>query len=280
MIRTSILSAILLLFANPLWAAGLPENSPVPGGIATVKLTSAQTPLKAYFRGQRVMLQKAAQGWFAVIGLPLNLKPGEYHVSYTSSDRQQHERGFTVQAKDYDLQRITLKNKQMVNPTPQELVRIRRESRIIHRALRHWRATPSVDLNFQMPIQGVISSPFGLRRLFNGEPRKPHSGLDIAAKVGTPIKAPADGVVAATGEYYFNGNTVLLDHGQGLVTMYCHMSRIEVKPGQHVRQGQVIGLVGRTGRVTGPHLHWGVSLNNTMVEPHLFLAGNTRPATR
>jgi len=280
MIRTSLFFVILLFFAKTLWAAGLPENSPVPGGIATVKLTSSTTPLKAFFQQQRVMLQKTAQGWFAVIGLPLNLKPGEYHVNYTSSDQQQHQRRFTVQDKHYDLQRITLKNKQMVNPTPQELVRIRKESRIIHHALRHWRATPSVDLNFQMPIHGVISSPFGLRRLFNGEPRKPHSGLDIAAKVGTPIKAPADGVVAATGKYYFNGNTVLLDHGQGLVTMYCHMSRIEVKPGQKVRRGQVIGLVGRTGRVTGPHLHWGVSLNNTMVEPHLFLAGNARPAAR
>jgi murein DD-endopeptidase MepM/ murein hydrolase activator NlpD len=276
MIRTSVLSVTLLLLSHATWAAVLPDNSPVPGGVAIVKLTSAQAPLRAFFRQQRVMLQKTGQGWFAVIGLPLSLKPGEYRVTYTTSDKQQHETGFTVVAKHYDLQRITLKNKQMVNPTPEELVRIRKESRIIHRALRHFRATSSVDLNFEMPIHGVISSPFGLRRLFNGEPRKPHSGLDIAAKVGTPIKAPADGVVAATGKYYFNGNTVLLDHGQGLVTMYCHMSRIEVKPGQHVQRGQIIGLVGRTGRVTGPHLHWGVSLNNTMVEPHLFLAGKSR----
>lgn len=252
-------------------AAELPESSPVPGGIAIIKLDSQSDPVKAYFMKRRVMLQKEAQGWYAIVGLPLSLKPGQYKLAYSTREGKQHTLSFSVDSKRYAVQRITLKNKRMVNPTAADLIRIGKESKIIHHALATWRATPQVNLDFEMPVAGRLSSPFGLRRFFNGEPRKPHSGLDIAADVGSPIKAPSAGIVVATGDYFFNGNTVLLDHGQGLVTMYCHMSRIDVKRGQHVERGQVIGAVGKSGRVTGPHLHWGVSLNNTMVEPHLFL---------
>ena len=274
-IRISLLVIVSLFWQGPLLAAELPENSPVPGGIAVIKVDTHVEPVKAYFRKQRVMLLKETQGWYAIVGLPLSLKPGPYSLSYRTRQGKVLSQQFSVHDKQYAAQHITLKNKRMVNPTAQDLVRIDKETKIIHHALATFRVTSQVDLNFEMPVEGRLSSPFGLRRFFNGEPRKPHSGLDIAADVGTPVKAPAAGIVIATGNYFFNGNTILLDHGQGLVTMYCHMSRIDVKHGEHVEQGQVIGAVGMTGRVTGPHLHWGVSLNNTMVEPHLFLPTQT-----
>ena len=127
------------------------------------------------------------------------------------------------------------------------------------------------------PVNGIYTSPFGLKRFFNGQPRKPHSGIDIAAAEGTAIKAPASGVIALTGDFFFNGQRVFIDNGQGLVSMMCHMSRIDVQEGQEIKQGEIIGAVGKTGRATGPHVHWTVSLNNARVNPFLFMPDEEEP---
>ena len=257
----------LLLIPLPLLAASLPHSEAVPGGVAIVDLGPAREPAPVVRYGkQRVMVLASEGRWQAVVGIPLEAKAGEHRLLEGDGTAQV----FGVHTKAYETQHLTIKDKRKVNPNQQDLTRIRSEKQRINAALKHWRDQAEVDGRFILPVQGRLSSPFGLRRYFNGQARKPHSGIDIAAPEGTPIRAPAAGRVIETGNYFFNGNTVFLDHGQGLVTMYCHMSRIGVKVGQNVGQGDIIGEVGMTGRVTGPHLHWGVSLNDARVDPALF----------
>jgi len=259
------------LIAQQVQAAELPTASNVPGGIAVIQLNSNIQPVAATFHKKPVMLINKQKSWYAIVGLPLSIKAGQHFIKVTDKGSAKSQVKFRVHDKHYETQHLTIKNKRQVNPTAEDLKRIARERIHIRNALRTFTHTADVQLNFDIPVQGPFSSPFGLRRFFNGEARKPHSGIDIAAPEGTPVRSPAAGSVIVTGNYFFNGNTVFLDHGQGLVTMFCHLHKIKVKDGESVQQGQIIGEVGMTGRVTGPHLHWSVSLNDARVEPRLFL---------
>lgn len=267
----------LLAVSGGAHAEALPRLAPVPGGVAAVPLGDGPAAPEVRYHGRKVMVVRDQDRWLALVGIPLNTKPGRQRIEVHLPDGVRQTRLFSVHDKQYQTQRLTIKNKRMVNPNPKDLERIRMDREVINAALGQWSEPQSVPLRFDAPVAGPRSSSFGLRRIFNGQPRKPHSGMDIAAAQGAPVHAPAAGTVVARGNYFFTGNTVFIDHGKGLVTMYSHLDTIGVEPGQKVERGDLLGTVGMTGRVTGPHLHWAVSLNHTMVDPALFIAQT--PAT-
>ena len=178
---------------------------------------------------------------------------------------------FTIKPKRYPEQHVKLKNQRQVTPNAEDEARIAKEQLVLASA---WQARPEgreSSLSFQQPTPGALTASFGMRRIFNGVPKSPHSGLDIRAPQGQAVRAPAAGVVVLTGDFFFSGNAVFIAHGEGVVSLLCHLSKISVKEGQILRAGDPIGEVGSTGRATGPHLHWSLSLNNVRVDPKLFL---------
>nr|WP_200867577.1 peptidoglycan DD-metalloendopeptidase family protein [Pseudomonas syringae] len=242
-------------------------DKPVPGGVAVIDLgTGAQAPTATYQGKPVLVVKEQGTRWLAIVGIPLTVKPGTQQV--TSGGRTLN---FTVGSKKYPEQHITLKNKRQVNPNPEDNKRIEGELAEQIRAYRSFSPGTPSNLILDKPVNGPLSSKFGVRRFFNGEERNPHSGLDFAVPAGTPIKSPAAGKVILTGNYFFNGNTVFVDHGQGFISMFCHLSKIDVKVGDEVPRGGVVGKVGATGRATGPHMHWNVSLNDARVDPAIFI---------
>ena len=262
---------LLFLISNQSLAdSTLPTHSTVPGGIAVVELENHSPTDKVTFNDKQVVTVKRGDKYFAVIGIPLSSKADTFHLNISKKD-QRKRIPFTVTDKAYKTQHLTIKNKRKVNPNEEDLKRIRAETKRIRAAFKQWTNIEDINFDFIVPVDGPQSSSFGLRRFFNKQPRRPHSGMDIAAPVGTPVKATAQGKVILTGDFFFNGNSVFLDHGMGVITMYCHLDSINVKEGEIVKQGDIIATVGKTGRVTGAHLHWTISLNDARVDPALFI---------
>ena len=258
-------------------ANAFPTHQPVPGGTAVIKLTASNTPQpSAFFKKRKVAVHKHNDNWYALIGLSLNTKPGQYKISYQLPNKKTQQLSFTVKDKTYKAQYLTIKNKRKVNPYAKDMDRIIKERKIKAAAKKTW-SNQIIHTDFIRPVEGRISSIFGLRRFFNNQARRPHSGLDIAAPEGTPIKAMADARVIETGDFFFSGNMVYLDHGQGVISLYAHMYKIHVTPGQLIKQGDIIGEVGETGRVTGPHLHLSLLLNQTAVDPNHWLPAIKAP---
>lgn len=255
-----------------LWLVAL-ACTPVAAATIEVELGSvAAMPLPidavaARVGGEQVLV---VQG-HAIVGAGLDAEPGPRTLEIDTLT-ETAKLTYDVVHRDYPEQRLRTSNRRMVDPDPADLERINRETATMRAAYALRTPMAESPVPFVKPVEGRHSSPFGLRRFWNDQPRSPHSGLDIAANTGTPIQSPAPGIVAATGDYFFNGNTVLVDHGAGLVTMYCHMHSIGVEEGQAVARGEVLGQVGATGRSTGPHLHWSVSLGGVRIDPERMMA--------
>ena len=271
--RTALLASVGIL-ANRLHAAPQapnvwPHDLQVPGGVARLSLGPAGARPTAFAGDVPVLVLGDAIEWTAIVGIPLATAPGPASIRVQTTEGARTV-AYTVGPKQYREQRLTVAPG-TVNLSPEDEARYNREHAHLETVMATFSEPLPLSLRMQVPVPGRRSSSFGLRRVFNGQSRNPHSGMDIAAATGTPVAAPLPGRVIDTGDYFFNGSTVWLDHGGGLLGMFCHLSAISVQPGDVLQTGQRLGAVGATGRVTGPHLHWSICLNRAMVDPALFV---------
>jgi hypothetical protein len=198
--------------------------------------------------------------------------PAKIFLKVTHTSGIQETKTLRIKQRSWKISRVDGLPGRKVIPKPEDLRRIRADGAQI-KEVRRLRTTISYfNSGFQWPVVGRISGVFGSRRILNGNPRRPHVGIDIAAPLGTPVKAIADGVVVLVHpNMFFTGKTMMIDHGHGLASVYAHMNKMIVKKGQPVTKGTVIGHIGKTGRATGPHLHWGISLFSTHLDPQLVV---------
>ena len=266
--RRRVLAAALGAWAMPARAQAFAQA--VPGGVVTLNLGPSGLRPAAHLGDVPLMVLGGPLSWRAMLGLSLATPPGPVDIR-VQQDGERRTLSVAVKSKRYAEQRLKVPPRQ-VDLAPADLARYEREREHQRQVIATFGAEPPVSLRMRAPTQGRQSSSFGLRRVFNGQARSPHSGMDIAAAVGAPVLAPLAGHVIDRGDYFFSGQTVWLDHGAGLLSMLCHLSRINVKVGDRVAAGDGVAAVGATGRVTGPHLHWGVCLNRALVDPALFLA--------
>lgn len=256
------------------WTVSLHSSRRVPGGVERIDLSpgNAVSSASLLWKGATIPLVplKDEQRLTAFFGIPRGESPGDKDVELlvAGPDGKVARYAFTlvVLPKKFALQKITLPESK-VSLSKTDLDRHHREQRTVKEAYAKLRREPLWRGTFERPVPGKVISPFGLRRLLNGKPRSSHSGLDLRVPQGDPVAASAGGVVILTGEHFFSGRSVYIDHGMGIVTMYFHLSVIKVEPGEIVQAGQTVGLAGSTGRATGPHLHWGVRVHDCMVDP-------------
>jgi murein DD-endopeptidase MepM/ murein hydrolase activator NlpD len=262
-------------FAQPA-SPWLPTPRPAPGGVVLLDLGSGAERPQARSGDKPVLVTGSPAGWTAVLGLALDTPPGAGSLQVRRGSDTPETLTFRILPHAYAEQRLTVAPGK-VDLSAKDLARYQRERTHLAGVIATFSAAVPDTLGMQPPLSGPRSSSFGLRRFFNGQPRSPHSGMDIAAPSGTAVAAPLAGRVIDVGDYFFNGRTVWVDHGAGLLSMFCHLSAVSVQVGDRLAAGDALGAVGATGRVTGPHLHWSVSLNRAMVDPALFLSAQARP---
>jgi murein DD-endopeptidase MepM/ murein hydrolase activator NlpD len=226
--------------------------------------------VEAEWQQKKIPLVRMNDEWVSIIGVDLDVKPGEYKadVSFRFQDGRTEKREtlIDVQSTAYPTTQLTVEDR-FVQLNPRDLARSTRETKEINSIYASIMPEMLWTKSFTVPIPGENGRNFGHRRVFNGEPRAPHNGADLRAATGTPIHSSNRGRVVLAKSLFFTGNTVIVDHGLGVISLYAHLSRIDVKRGAMVERGQVLGLSGATGRVTGPHLHWGLRIQGARVDP-------------
>ena len=255
--------------------SAFPKNQLIPGGVAILSVAPSHLPKpQVTYQSTPVAMIKGKTNWLAIIGISLKAKAGIHHIRITDSTHQTRNKSFRVRPHKYRTQYLTISNKNKVNPNKASMKRIEKEFFFKKKLKTHF-SPESPQMNFIQPTTVRDSGRFGLRRVINKQKRNPHSGMDIAAPSGRTVKATEAGTILYTGNLFFTGNVIYLDHGNGLISLYAHLSKILVKKGQRVKRGQTIAKVGKTGRATGPHLHWSVYLNGNAINPAIFLAKKT-----
>jgi murein DD-endopeptidase MepM/ murein hydrolase activator NlpD len=283
----AVVVGVLSLHAADSWTVWIRDGLIQPGDVVQVEVAAPDgvASVTAHWNDRQVRFARGGSGrWQAMLGIDVAATAGPVTLSLSGArpplSPLVHTHAFAVAPKQWRTRRITV-NPKFVTPPKSALPRIERETKRLNQIFsasigeRLWTA------GAVRPVEGVAVSGFGVRSVLNGQPRGPHNGLDLAAVTGAPVYAPTPGLVVAAEEFYYSGNTVILDHGQGMFSTMAHLSAIEVKEGQRVEKGALLGKVGATGRVTGPHLHWAVRLHGARVDPLSLLdalAGAATPA--
>ena len=241
-----------------------------PGSIYIKELTRDEYQQDIYLNNDRLLRWNKNNKFFLVYGISYNSKLGEnkfilkdknYNVLKTIN--------INILKKDFNIQKINV-DKKYIQPSKDNIERIKKDSTKLLKARKIW-LDINPDLDFVMPVKGITTGVFGTKRFYNGIEGNYHNGYDIAADIGTPIFAPSSGKIILTGDFFYNGKTIYLDHGRGLKSIMIHLDEILVQDNDFVKKGEIIGKVGTTGKSTGPHLHWSVLLNNIYIDPDLLI---------
>jgi murein DD-endopeptidase MepM/ murein hydrolase activator NlpD len=273
-VLAALLTTLVLAAQPSTVRVSLTARAQQPGELVVVSIAGAAPtdPVRVRAFDRDVPVYTAGGEWRALVGIDLDVKPGPYAITIDAGSPTRHlVQQLHVERRIFRTRRLTV-DEAFVTPPPSEAARIARDARLLEST---WASSAGERLwtaPFERPVPEAANSAFGTRSIFNGKPRNAHGGADFLSPSGTPVHAPNAGRVVVARNLYFSGNTVIIDHGLGLFSMLAHLSVLEVAEGNRVDAGHVIGRVGATGRVTGPHLHWAVRAGNARVDPLSLLS--------
>jgi len=241
-----------------------------PGGIYITEISNAEYNQDLLIDGQKILKWNKDNKFYVLYGLSYHLKTEQHNFEIKNKDGTVlREIGINIVQKNFRTQKIKV-NKKYTKPTDKILEKIKKDRIKLVKARKIWFEN-NPDMEFILPVKGITTGVFGTKRFYNGVEGNYHNGFDIAANTGTPIVAPSSGKITLTGNFFYNGKSIILDHGRGLKSIMIHLDEILVEENQYVEKGQIIGKVGTTGKSTGAHLHWSVLVNNTYIDPELLI---------